>query len=127
MTSFTVKNNPKLLFVEIDQYRLCLTFAFKLSSLEEYVRFREKPLLKEQFHYAQIGLLSPIQPLIQSFIDSELEVLRVRSLAHLQASQPNSDLNAEALESRLLLLEASVSEPKNLANYLNHPLANSSF
>lgn len=108
--------------MEIDPQLLCLTFAFTLPSFTEYVRYRQKPDLKEQFHHAQIGLLSSVRSLAVTLTDPDLEALRLRSLRYLRASDA-AGFALVQVEARFFILEQSVSKPKPFAEYLRHPLA----
>lgn len=120
---------PILLFVELDFQHLCLNAGYQLDTSEEYHYYRRKSCFREEFHYAQLVLQSPVVNVRRSFADPDATTLLARTLQHLILS-PAFSSNPQKLAAtdvRLLILQEDFSLPKTRAEYFAHPLAKSTY
>ena len=115
--------SPRLLFVEPDSNDLCLNVAYQLTSVPDYIRYRQKPVFQERFHHAQIVLASPVISLSRRFPDSEVQTLLTKTRNHLLRSPVFQKVDLDVTDVRLLLLHREISRAKTRDEYAAHPLA----
>jgi hypothetical protein len=98
-------------FSELDFNSQCISVAFKLKSLDEYLLLRNNSIVKEQYLYAQKVLSTPVMFAGSQFNDTFLQKVFEIAKAHIQASCAYN-INADKCDIRLIFMQRQISSAK---------------